>query len=93
MMEANDYTDLICIHRKVFEDPGMAGNGLQVQIYYKYNHDQRHILVEDYSIQIIINGVVGLNVADDPNIIHDDMYQQMFKEAYHELINKVILKK
>ncbi len=92
-MNANDYTDITCIHRKVFEDPGMVGNGAQVQIYYKFNHDQNNILVEDYSIQLIIDGVVGLNVANDSDVIDDEMYQHMFKEAYHELVDHVILKK
>ena len=92
-MKANDYTDMICIHRKVFEDSDMPGNGAQVQIYYKFNHEQNNILVEDYSVQLIIDGVVGLNVADNQNLIDDNMYQHMFKEAYHELIDNVILKK
>jgi|TARA_R110000772_G_scaffold51939_3_gene119210 hypothetical protein len=92
-MKADDYSDLICIHRKVFNCAGTAGNGIQVQIYYKFNHEQNNILVEDYSIQFIINGVAGLNVADDPDLIDDDMYQQMFKAVYYELINNVILKK
>jgi len=97
-MKANDFTDMdftdmICIHRKVFKDIGMVGNGAQVQIYYKFNHDQSNILVEDYSIQLIINGVVGLNVADNTDLIADSAYQFMFKAAYQELIDNVILKK
>lgn len=92
-MKANDYPDMTCIHRKVFEDIGMAGNGAQVQIYYKFNHDQNNILVEDYSIQLIIDGVVGLNVADNTDLIADSAYQFMFKAAYQELIDNVILKK
>ena len=92
-MKAEDYTKITCIHRKVFEDPGMTGNGTQVQIYYRFCHDLNSIQIEDYSIQLIIDGVAGLNVADDSDLIDDEMYQHMFKEAYHELVDHVILKK
>jgi hypothetical protein len=92
-MKANDHTDTICIHRKMFNDPVMVGNGTLVHIYYKFNHDKNDILVEDYSVQFIIDGEVGLNVADKEDLIDDDLYQQLFKETYHELINNVILKK
>ena len=92
-MKEEDHSDIICIHRKEFKDPGMVGNGTLVHIYYKFNHEFNNILVEDYSIQFIIDEEVGSNVADDPDLIGDDLYQQLFKEAYHELIDNVILKK
>ena len=92
-MKAIDYADMTCIHRKVFTYPDMEDEGVLVQIYYKFNHAQNNILVADYSVHIIINGRVGANVADDPDMIDDDTYQQMFKAAYYELINNVILKK
>ncbi len=85
--------DMTFIHRKVFNDPGMADSGTLVQIYYKYNEKYNNIAVEDYSIHFIIDGVVGANVADDHDKIDDDLYRVLFKKAYHELLDYVILKK
>ncbi len=91
MREAVD--DMTFIHRKVFNDPGMANSGTLVHIYYKYNEEKSNILVEDYSIHFIIDGVVGANVADKHELISDDLYQMLFKKAYQELLDYVILKK
>ena len=85
--------DMTYIHRKVFNDPGMHNSGTCVHIYYKYNEKFNNIEVEDYSIHFIIDGVVGANVADKEDLISDDLYQMLFKKAYHELIDYVILKK
>ena len=85
--------DMTFIHRKVFKDPGMAKSGTLVHIYYKYNEEKNNILVEDYSIHFIIDGVVGANVADKEDLIGDDLYQMLFKKAYRELLDYVILKK
>lgn len=85
--------DMTFIHRKVFKDPGMAKSGTLVHIYYKYNEEKNNILVEDYSIHFIIDGVVGANVADKEDLISDDLYQMLFKKAYQELLDYVILKK
>lgn len=88
-----DYKDLVCIHRKLFEDPGVAGSGTLVHIYYTYDHKHHTLLVEDYSIHFIIDGVVGSNVADKKDVIDDDLYQHLFKTTYQELVKTVILKK
>ncbi len=85
--------DMTFIHRKVFSDPGMANAGTLVHIYYKYNEEKNNILVEDYSIHFIIDGVVGANVADKEDLISDDLYKLLFKKAYQELLDYVILKK
>ena len=85
--------DMTFIHRKVFDDPGMVNAGTLVQIYYKYNEEKNNILVEDYSIHFIIDGVVGANVADKEALISDDLYKLLFKKSYQELIDYVILKK
>ena len=85
--------DMTFIHRKVFNDPGTSDSGTLVQIYYKYNEEKMNILVEDYSIHFIIDGVVGANVADKHDLISDDLYQMLFKKAYQELLDYVILKK
>lgn len=85
--------DMTFIHRKVFKDPGMAKSGTLVHIYYKYNEEKNNILVEDYSIHFIIDGVVGANVADKEDLISDDLYRMLFKKAYRELLDYVILKK
>jgi len=85
--------DMTFIHRKVFNDPGMTNSGTLVHIYYKYNEEKSNILVEDYSIHFIIDGVVGANVADKDDLISDDLYQLLFKKAYQELLDYVILKK
>jgi len=85
--------DMTFIHRKVFNDPGMAKSGTLVNIYYKYNEEKSNILVEDYSIHFIIDGVVGANVADKEDLIGDDLYRMLFKKAYQELLDYVILKK
>jgi len=85
--------DMTFIHRKVFEDSGMADSGTLVQIYYKYDTKNLNILVEDYSIHFIIDGVVGANIADEKDLVSDDLYRLLFKKAYHELLDYVILKK
>ena len=85
--------DMTFIHRKVFNDPGMHDDGTLVQIYYKYNEEKKNILVADYSIHFIIEGVVGANVADEHDLVSDDLYRALFKTAYHELLDYVILKK
>ena len=85
--------DMTFIHRKVFKDPGMAKSGTLVHIYYKYNEEKNNILVEDYSIHFIIDGAVGANVADKEDLISDDLYRMLFKKAYQELLDYVILKK
>lgn len=85
--------DMTFIHRKVFEDPGMANSGTLVHIYYKYNENDYNISVEDYSIHFIIDGVVGANVADKHDLISDDLYNLLFKKAYQELLDYVILRK
>lgn len=92
-MKTNDYSDVTCIHRKVFEDPGVAGSGTLVHIYYQYDHKHNQIYVEDYSIHFIIDGVIGANVADNAEVIDDDLYQHLFKTTYQELVKNVILKK
>jgi len=90
----NDTLDnMTFIHRKVFNDPGMHDSGTLVQIYYKYNEEKKNILVEDYSIHFIIEGSVGANVADQHDLVSDDLYRMLFKKAYHELLDYVILKK
>ena len=85
--------DMTFIHRKVFDDSGMADSGTLVQIYYKYDTKNLNILVEDYSIHFIIDGVVGANIADEKDLVSDDLYRLLFKKAYHELLDYVILKK
>lgn len=93
-MKANDCSDMTFIHRKVFEDkfvPG--GGGTLVHIYYKYNEKENNLLVEDYSIHFIIDGKIGANVADDKEAIDDELYRFLFKAAYQELLDYVILKK
>ena len=85
--------DMTFIHRKVYYDPGVTDSGTLVQIYYKYNEEKKNILVEDYSIHFIIEGVVGVNVADQHDLVSDDLYRMLFKTAYHELLDYVILKK
>ena len=86
-------TDMTFLHRKVFDDPGMSNAGTLVQIYYKYNQENNNLLVEDYSIHFIIDGVVGANVADKEALISDDLYKLLFKKTYQELLDYVILKK
>jgi len=93
MMYKNTIDDMTFIHRKVFTDPGMHNSGTCVHIYYKYNEKYNNIAVEDYSIHFIIDGVVGANVADKHDLISDDLYQHLFKKAYQELVDYVILKK
>ena len=88
-----DVDNMTFIHRKVFSDPGMADTGTLVQIYYKYKPKYNNILVDDYSIHFIIGGEVGTNVADKEDLISDDLYQTLFKSAYRELLDYVILKK
>lgn len=88
-----EIADMTFIHRKVFNDPGMANSGTLVHIYYKYIEENNNILVEDYSIHFIINGVVGANVADKEDLISDDLYRMLFKKTYQELVDYVILKK
>lgn len=85
--------DMTFIHRKVFEDSGMVDSGTLVQIYYKYDTKNLNILVEDYSIHFIIDGVVGANIADEKDLVSDDLYRLLFKKTYHELLDYVILKK
>jgi len=87
------FDDMTFIHRKVFDDSGMSDSGTLVQIYYKYDTKNLNILVEDYSIHFIIDGVVGANIADDTDLVSDELYRLMFKSAYHELIDYVILNK
>ena len=86
-------TDMTFIHRKVFDDPDISNAGTLVHIYYKYNQENNNLLVEDYSIHFIIDGVVGANVADKEDLISDDLYKLLFKKAYQELLDYVILKK
>jgi len=92
-MSVEDYSDVTCLHRKLFDDPGVAGSGTVVHIYYRYDHKNNQIHVEDYSIHFKIGGVIGSNVADKSDIIDDDLYQHLFKTAYQELVKQVILKK
>lgn len=92
-MIPEDIQDMTFIHRKVFEDPGCADTGTLVHIYYKYNSKNNVLLVEDYSIHFILEGEVGENVADDQSKIDDALYSYLFKQAYNELLEHIILKK
>lgn len=92
-MIPDDIKDMTFIHRKVFDDPGCPDTGTAVHIYYKYDQKKNILLVEDYSIHFIMDGVLGDNVADDEDKIDDDLYRHLFKTTYQELVNHVIMKK
>lgn len=89
----DDIKDMTFIFRKVFDDPGCPDNGTLVHIYYKFNQKNNTLLVEDYSIHFIMDGETGKNVADDQSQIDDDLYRYLFKKAYYELVDTIILKK
>lgn len=92
-MKAEDCSDMTFIHRKVFNDPAVAGDGgTLVHIYYKYDEKKNNLLVEDYSIHFIIDGKVGANVASNEEEIDDELYRFLFRTTYQELLDNVIFK-
>lgn len=92
-MKEDDCSDLTCIHRKMFDDPGVSGSGTLVHIYYKYCHKTHNIYVQDYSIHFMIDGTIGANIANNQDVIGDDLYRHLFKKTYQELVRNVIQKK
>jgi len=90
MINADDIDGLTCIHRKHFEDIGLPKEGTIVSIYYKYSKEYKQLYVDDYSIQFVINGMPGVNVADNKNIVSDDVYRYLFKTTYLELLKYVL---
>tara|TARA_R110002167_G_scaffold72710_1_gene204203 strand:+ start:1183 stop:1461 length:279 start_codon:yes stop_codon:yes gene_type:complete len=90
MINKEDLENLICIHRKHFTDFGLPGEGTIVSIYYKYNSDTLQIF--DYSIQFMVDGKPGINVAYQQSIVPDPLYSYLFKATYKELHDNVLTK-
>tara|TARA_R110001606_G_scaffold359662_1_gene511555 strand:+ start:154 stop:435 length:282 start_codon:yes stop_codon:yes gene_type:complete len=88
MINGEDLEDLICIHRKHFTDFGLPEDGTIVSIYYKYTSNVLQIF--DYSIQFIIDGKPGINVANQESAIPDPLYSYLFKITYKELHDNVL---
>ncbi len=88
MINGEDLENLICIHRKHFTDFGLPEDGTLVSIYYKYNSNVLQIF--DYSIQFIIDGKPGINVANQESTIPDPLYSYLFKNTYKELHDNVL---
>lgn len=90
MISNKDLKDLICIHRKHFIDVGIPDEGTVVSIYYKYDNKELKLKIFDYSIQFIVNNTPGINVANQPSIISDELYKYFFKKTYKELHEYVL---
>jgi len=88
MINKEDLENLICIHRKHFTDFGLPEEGTIVSIYYKYNSDTLQIF--DYSIQFMVDGKPGINVAHQQSTIPDPLYSYLFKVTYKELHDNVL---
>ena len=88
MIKGDDLKNLTCIHRKHFIDVGLPKEGTVVSIYYKYDNKMLQIL--DYSIQFIVNSIPGANVADQQDIVPDQLYRYLFKNTYKELHNYIL---
>ena len=90
MISSNDLKDLICIHRKHFTNVGIPDEGTMVSIYYKYNSEKTKLNIFDYSIQFIVNNKPGINVANQPSIVPNELYDYFFKKTYEELHDYVL---
>jgi len=91
MIKGDDLKNLTCIHRKHFSDIGCKSKeGTLVSIYYKYDKQHNQLFVNDYSIQFVIDGKPGINVADNNSIVSDDVYRYLFKTTYTELLKYVL---
>ncbi|MDB4430259.1 hypothetical protein N9273_00400 [bacterium] len=90
MIDGRDLNKLTCIHRKHFDDIGLANEGTVVTIYYKYNDFNKIIVLEDYSIQFIVDGKLGNNVADKEDFIPNEIYEYLFKTTYKELHDHIL---
>ena len=60
----------------------------RVSIYYKYTSNVLQIF--DYSIQFIIDGKPGINVANQESAIPDPLYSYLFKTTYKELHDNIL---
>ena len=90
MINGSDLENMTCIHRKHFSDIGLPKEGTIVRIYYKYDKSYNQLLINDYSIQLVVDGRVGNNVADKNNIISSEVYDFFFKTTYMELLKHVL---
>jgi len=90
MINGDDLKGLTCIHRKHFSDIGLPKEGTLVSIYYKYDKEYNQLHVNDYSIQFVVDGKPGINVADNNNIVSDHVYRYLFKTTYMELLKYVL---
>lgn len=90
MIDGCDLEDMVCIHRKHFTDIGYPKEGTIVSIYYKYNKQYNQLQVNDYSIQFVVDGRPGINVANDNSIVSDNVYQYLFKTTYMELLKYIL---
>lgn len=92
MIRGDDLKDMVCIHRKHFDNIGLPKEGSIVSIYYRYDNDLNQISIDDYSIQFVVDGKPGINVADKQSIVVDEVYRYLFKTTYVELLKHVIAK-
>tara|TARA_S200002703_G_scaffold141348_1_gene133152 strand:- start:7789 stop:8073 length:285 start_codon:yes stop_codon:yes gene_type:complete len=90
MIDGSELKNMTCIHRKHFSDIGLPTEGTIVSIYYKYDKNYNQLYVNDYSIQLVVNGIIGGNVADKDNIISSEVYEFFFKTTYMELLKNVL---
>ncbi len=90
MIDGRHLKDITCIHGKHFTNTSLPEEGTIVNIYYKYNHKYNQLEIKDYSIQLVVDGKVGCNVANKDNIISDDVYEFLFKTTYMELLKQVL---
>ena len=89
-MTPEEIADTTLMHRKVFDDPGMSGDGMCVHLYYKYSKNFNVILVENFTIHFIINGNIGDDISENRDEVDDELYNYMFKQTYYEIVNTVI---
>jgi|TARA_R110001592_G_scaffold250497_2_gene513126 hypothetical protein len=90
MIDGRYLKNMTCVHSKHFNSVGLPEEGTIVNIYYKYDQEYNQLLIDDYSIQLVVDGIIGCNVANKNNLISDYVYEFFFKTTYMELLKYVL---
>ena len=76
----NNWKPPVRIHRKMFPE-------MLTQLHYHIKDSQ--IVVEDFKVHFILDGVVGTNQADSLATGHPDIHSDILRQIYQELYKHI----